>query len=345
MTEENAVSDVSTTIDLDEVGHHRGHIVLPTSTNISAWRNEQIPIVAVGDPGTGPRVVIFGGTHGDEYEGQIAVNEFVQTIRPDEVIGQIIAVPCLSVPAAAAGTRLWPDGVNMNRAFPGDPEGSPAHRLAHFVTTQLFSRSTHVYDLHSGGHTSYMYPMSHMRRVDDPVQGREMLAGMLAWNSDIHMLYTNVAGTGLLPDTAANMGKIVVTTELGGSGLILPSTNRLGIHGLRNSLRRMGALIGDVVTREDLGLGPARIASALDERNYVFSPVPGVFESLVAPGEDVTTGQSIARIHSLEEPWKAPEVLEAQASGIVCMIRAIPLTAKGDCIVVFGQEVGADDIW
>jgi predicted deacylase len=339
------MSDVTTTIDLDAVGHQRGHIILPTSTNISAWRNELIPIVAIGDPAAGPRVVIFGGTHGDEYEGQIAVNELVQTVTPDEVIGQIIAVPCLSGPAAAAGTRLWPDGVNMNRAFPGDPEGSPAHRLAHFVTTELFTRSTHVYDLHSGGHTSYMYPMSHMRRVEDPVQGREMLAGMLAWNSDIHMLYTNVAGTGLLPDTAASMDNIVVTTELGGSGLILPSTNRLGIDGLRNSLRRMGALTGEVVTREDLGLPPARIASALDERNYVFSPVRGVFESLVAPGEDVIAGQPIARIHSLEEPWRTPEVLEARAAGIVCMIRAIPLTEKGDCVVVFGQEVRAEDIW
>ena len=339
------MSDVTTTIDLDAVGHQRGHIILPTSTNISAWRNELIPIVAIGDPAAGPRVVIFGGTHGDEYEGQIAVNELVQTVTPDEVIGPIIAVPCLSVPAAAAGTRLWPDGVNMNRAFPGDPEGGPAHRLAHFVTTELFTRSTHVYDLHSGGHTSYMYPMSHMRRVEDPVQGREMLAGMLAWNSDIHMLYTNVAGTGLLPDTAASMDKIVVTTELGGSGLILPSTNRLGIDGLRNSLRRMGALTGEVVTREDMGLPPARIASALDERNYVFSPVRGVFESLVAPGEDVVAGQPIARIHSLEEPWRTPEVLEARAAGIVCMIRAIPLTEKGDCVVVFGQEVRAEDIW
>lgn len=339
------MSDVTTTIDLDAAGHQRGHILVPTSTNSSAWRNEQIPIVTVGDPSAGPRVVIFGGTHGDEYEGQIAVNALVQGIAEEEVIGQIIAVPCLSVPAAAAGTRLWPDGVNMNRAFPGDPEGSPAHRLAHFVTTQLFERATHVYDLHSGGHTSYMYPMSHMRRVEDPVQGREMLAGMLAWNSDIHMLYTNVAGTGLLPDTAASMGRIVVTTELGGSGLILPSTNRLGIEGLRNSLRRMGALAGEVVTREELGLPPARIASALDTRNYAFAPRAGVFESLVSPGEDVSSGQPIARIHSMEAPWEAPTVLEAEASGIVCMVRAIPLTVKGDCVVVFGEEIAPDAIW
>lgn len=69
-------------------------------------------------------------------------------------------------------------GTNMNRVFPGDPEGTPAQRLAFFLLNELSTRADVVYDLHSEGRTTHMYPMSHMRRVDDPEQGRQMLAAM-----------------------------------------------------------------------------------------------------------------------------------------------------------------------
>ncbi len=47
---------------------------------------------------------------------------------------------------------------------------------------------------------------------------------MLAWNSDFHFLYIDVAGHGLLPVEAESQGKIVVTTELGGGGHVSART-------------------------------------------------------------------------------------------------------------------------
>ncbi|MDH3305969.1 MAG: succinylglutamate desuccinylase/aspartoacylase family protein [Acidimicrobiia bacterium] len=339
------MSDVSCNLDLDEPGHHTGYIQVPSTTDTSGWRNELIPIVTFGSPDRGRRVLVLAGTHGDEHEGQFAAHRLLREVRDDEVDGQLIIVPYLSGPAVKIGRRHWPDGSNMNRVFPGDPQGSPAGRLANFLTKELFTRSDVVYDLHSGGRTTHVYPMSHMRRVDDPEQGRAMLAAMKAWNSDFHMLYINVAGTGLLPDTAADMGKLVVTTELGGGGYIPPVLNSFAIDGLKNSLRQVGVLAGAVVDRSDLGLPPAKILSALDPANYMFAPASGLVQLAVAAGDEVSAGDLVAEIHSTERPWAPAVELRAPNAGIVCATRAITVTEQGDMVVVLGQVIDEGDIW
>lgn len=339
------MSDVSCSIDLDAPGRQQGYIHVPSSTDESGWRNELIPIVSCGSPAAGPRVLVIAGTHGDEHEGQFAPLQLLRELDDDDVTGQLIVVPFLSVPAVKIGRRHWPDGINMNRVFPGDPHGSPPYRLANFLTTELFPRVETVYDLHSGGRTTTMIPMSHMRRVDDPEQGRAMLAAMKSWNSDFHMLYINVAGTGLLPDTAADMGKLVVTTELGGGGYIAPATNRFALDGLRNSLRHVGVLAGEPVDRAALGLPPAKILSALDPSNYLFAPTSGLMELVVGAGDEVDAGDVVARIHSVEEPWAAAVEVRTPNAGYVCATRAITVTTHGDMLATIGQLVDEDDIW
>lgn len=339
------MSDVSCSIDLDATGRHTGYLHVPSSTDESGWRNELIPILTCGSPDAGPRVLVIAGTHGDEHEGQFAALQLLRDVHEDEVTGQFIVIPYLSMPAVRIGRRHWPDGANMNRAFPGHPKGPPPQRLAHFLTTELFTRSDVVYDLHSGGRTTHMFPMSHMRRVDDPQLGRAMLGAMKAWNSDFHMLYINVAGTGLLPDTASDMGKLVVTTELGGGGYIPPSTNTFAIEGLRNSLRHVGVLAGEAVDRAGLGLPPAKILSALDPNNYLFAPVSGLTQMEVAAGDEVHAGDLLARIHSLEQPWMPAIEVRTPNAGHICATRAISVTSHGDMIATVGQVVAEDDIW
>ena len=133
-----------------------------------------------------------------------------------QVTGRVIVIPCLSPAASKAGTRLWPSGANFNRSFPGSPTGPANEQLADYLTRVLFPMADAVIDIHTGGNSAYFIPCSHMHVVDDPAQRQAMLAGMLAWNTDHHFLYIDIAGSGLLPVEAEDQGKIVVTTELGG---------------------------------------------------------------------------------------------------------------------------------
>src|SRR5262245_47956957 len=86
-----------------------------------------LPLVIVRN-GRGPTVLTAGGTHGDEFEGQITVSNLCRDIAPENVQGTLILPPLHNVLACKAGTRLTPDdGSDLNRLY-GGPEGDgPAH--------------------------------------------------------------------------------------------------------------------------------------------------------------------------------------------------------------------------
>jgi predicted deacylase len=328
------------TIVLTAPGLQVGRLEIPKSTNTGGWAHQFIPIASICS-GDGPTALVLGGSHGDEYEGQVAGLKLLRDLAPEQVKGRVIVIPCLSPDASRAGTRLWPNGVNFNRSFPGRIDGPANEQLAHFVSTVLMPPAAYVIDMHSGGRTAQVIPCSHMHVVDDAAQRKAMLDGMLAWNSDFHYLYVDVAGHGLLPVEAERQGKIVVTTELGGGGLVTPAVHRLTERGLANVLRHAGALEGEVETRASLGLPDAVILDGRDLRNYVFAPSSGIFETLVDTGEAVTAGQAVGRIYSLEHPERAPETIEAPLDGVVVAVRAISWTEQGDNVYALGQPIEA----
>ena len=328
---------VECTVDLAAEGRQVGRLEIPKSTNTGGWAHEFIPIASLAN-GNGPTALVLGGNHGDEYEGQVACLRLLRELRPEQVRGRVIVIPCLSPAASRANTRLWPNGVNFNRSFPGRRDGAANEQLADFLSTVLFPVADYVVDMHSGGNTARFIPCSHMHVVDDPAQRKAMLDGMLAWNSDYHYLYIDIAGHGLLPVEAERQGKIVVTTELGGGGHVAASTHRLAWDGLTNVLRHAAILEGDVVHREQ----PAVILDGRDPANYVFAPCSGIFETLVDPTDPVVAGQLVARIHSLEFPDREPEPVHAPLDAVTACVRAPSRCEQGDSILVFGQPIDAE---
>jgi N-alpha-acetyl-L-2,4-diaminobutyrate deacetylase len=324
------------TVDLERAGRQVGRVELPRSTNSAGWAATHVPIACVAN-GDGPTVLVLGGNHGDEYEGQVAGLKLLRELRPERVAGRVIVLPVLSVEASRAGTRLWPSGANFNRSFPGRPDGPANEQLADFLTRTLFPLADVVVDIHSGGRSAHFLPCSHMHVVDEPEQRRAMLHGMLAWNTDWHFLYIDVAGTGLLPVEAERQGKVVVTTELGGGGHVPAAIHRLAERGLANVLRHFGVLEGEAETRASLGLPEATILDGTDPESYLFAPESGLLEILVDPGDAVEAGQPVCRLHFVERPEREPEVVVAPRAGIVACVRAIPMTRQGDNVVVVGQ--------
>lgn len=336
-------SAVRLDLDLAAPGKHFGRIAIPFSTNVSAWGELRLPTVVI-NRGDGPTVLLLGGNHGDEYEGQLLLLRLVEQIDAADVTGRVIVVPGLSPAASAAGSRLWPDGSNFNRSFPGSPEGSVAEQLADFLTRQLFPACDVVCDLHSGGRSLLFAPMAAVHLVDDLAQRREMLELSLSWMTDLCLVHGNAGFSGLLPDQAESMGKLVSTTELGGGGTTTAETLSIGERGLHNMLRQVGVLNGEVRTRASLGLAPTRFVRALGGSDYLRADEPGLFEPLVAPGDPVTPGQLVGRIRFLEHPDRAPLDVRAETMGFVVAVRSLPRTDIGDCFVVVGQEVRREEV-
>jgi len=329
---------VACTIDLTAPGKQVGRLQYPKITNTGGWAFSFVPIATIAN-GDGPTVLVSGGNHGDEYEGQVAAMRLVQEIDPASVSGRIIVIPVISKAASKANTRMWPSGANFNRSFPGRPDGPPNEQLADYFTRVLFPMADVVIDMHSGGRSAWFLPCSHMHVVDDPAQRNAMLEGMEAWNSDWHFLYIDINGHGLLPVEAENQGKLVITTELGGGGRVPAPVHRLAWSGLRNVLRHVGVLEGEVQTRASLGLPPAVILDGRNPATIVVSPEDGLFEALLEPGDPVSDGQTVGRLWFIDRPERPPVEIEAPLDGYVVVTKAIPPTEQGDCVFVLGQPI------
>lgn len=337
------------TIDLAGPGRQAGYLSLPAKAG-TADEELRVPIVSIAN-GTGPTVLVSGGNHGDEYEGQIAALRLIRDIEPAMVSGRIIVVPVISMDASRAGTRLWPSGANFNRSFPGNPDGSPIERLAHVFSSMLFPMSDVVIDMHSAGSVGWITPCSHMCVPRDPTQRKAMLEAMEAWNSDFHFFYTSDGN--YLPNEAERQGKIVVTTELGGSTRVPVAVQEMAWSGLTNVLRHVGVLDGPVVTRASLGLPPATLVDCRfdDGRiglvgsglfDNILAPATGIFEVLVEPGTAVAEGQTIGRIWSRDDAARRPVDLPSPMTGYLMGLRTRPAVEEGQSLALIGRPIAHD---
>jgi predicted deacylase len=335
---------IHTSLDFDRPGKQQGFLQVPYSHNLGGWANVMIPVTVIAN-GEGPTVLVMGGNHGDEYQGQIAAMKLAREVTPDQVAGRLILIPSLNFPAALAATRLSPiDGMNLNRAFPGEAEGAVTSQIAHYLTHVLFPLSDVIIDIHSGGRSMEFVPCAHMHLVADRGQRARMFAAMMAWGTDFAFLYADIAGTGLLPVEAENQGKLVVTTELGGGEGIPASVHRIAQGGLRNVLIHVGLLKGVEQTRASLGKPATILTQALNREDYLLAPESGVFEICIDLGAPVKRGDIVGFIHHLERPDRAPETILAQSDGYLITMRAPCLTRQGDCVAVIAKPVTEDEV-
>lgn len=332
-------SPLFSTVDFDRPGKQLGHLCVPYSHNLGGWANLLLPVGVLAN-GPGRTALVMAGNHGDEYPGPIAILKLMRQLRPEHVRGRVILLPALNVPAVKAATRLSPlDGKNLNRCFPGRPEGTVTEQVAHYLTTVLFPLADVVIDIHTGGRSTDFYPCAHMHLVPNLEQRRQMMAGTLAWNTDFAFLYTDVAGTGLLPVEAEGQGKIVITTEMGGGEPIPAAVHRLTQEGLRNVLVHFGVLTGEKRTRQQMGLGPTRWVQALDRDDYRLAPESGLYENLVDLGVAVAAGQPVGQVHFLERPDREPAPVVANAAGVLIATRGPTLVGQGDCVACIAHDV------
>jgi predicted deacylase len=340
-----AEASLRCTVDLDQSGKQVGTLWVPDSrNNLSAWGSIAVPIGCIKN-GNGPTVLVLAGNHGDEYESQLALFGLLAEIEPSQVTGRLIVIPSLTTPGAAAGTRLWPDGTNFNRAFPGKPDGTAPDQLAYHLTSVLFPMADVICDFHTGGRSLAFQPMATLHLVDEPKQRQRMVDAAVAMGTGWVLAYIDVNGGGLLPTQAESLGKTVVTAELGGGGLVTAKAVAQTRGWIRNVLRDCGVLedepeAGDAPRQEMR----TRVLRSTTPEDYVLAPVAGLYEPLIDLGAEVTAGSVLGRIHSLENISRPAEPVLAKSSGILAAIRAITTTDAGDCVALVGQESNVEDL-
>ena len=94
----------SDNVDLESSGRRDYWVALG---HTSVWSSHLIPLTVIVGPQarTGQGLVAFGGNHGNEYEGPVALKHLLREIRTEDVLGRLVLVPVLNVAAFHVGQR------------------------------------------------------------------------------------------------------------------------------------------------------------------------------------------------------------------------------------------------
>ncbi|MCB1376937.1 MAG: N(2)-acetyl-L-2,4-diaminobutanoate deacetylase DoeB [Alphaproteobacteria bacterium] len=329
---------ITATIDFEKDGVQHGFMKLPYSRDDSAWGSIMIPIT-VANNGNGPTALLTGANHGEEYEGPVALMELAHTIDAAQLAGRVIIVPAMNYPAFRAATRTSPiDRGNMNRSFPGRPDGTVTEKIADYFQRTLVPMADVVIDIHAGGKTLDFIPYAAVHRLPDADHEARCVAAMKAFSAPYSMMMLEIDTVGMYDDAVEAMGKIFVTTELGGGGSSTARSNAIAKRGIRNVLVHAGILKGEIKQ------APTVMLDMPSDDCFTFAEHDGLFEICTDLAANVKKGDVIAKVWPAERTGANPALYHAKIDGLVTARHFPGLIKMGDCMMVLATNLEASGV-
>jgi predicted deacylase len=301
-----------------------------------------LPLVIVRN-GAGPAVLVAGGTHGDEFEGQITVANLCREIEVPDVHGTLILLPLHNLTACRAGTRLTPkDNSDLNRLYGRPGGGGPAHAIARFVETRLLPDIDWVVDLHSGGSNHEFVLSSNLQARMGSAEFDSMLDPLLAFDAPYAIVFDELAATADMPHTgtleglARSLGKKAISSELGGAGRVTPASLAVAAHGLRSLLSHIGAVPWAGATRPEQNRSQLLFLGYPE--HYVRIALAGRFAPVAELGRKVRKGDVLGTVAPLDDPLAPPEPIISSANGIVVALASHGLQRAGANVFFIAEE-------
>ncbi|WP_439651710.1 N(2)-acetyl-L-2,4-diaminobutanoate deacetylase DoeB [Microvirga puerhi] len=321
-------SPIAATVDFEVDGVQHGHLRLPYSRDDSAWGSVMVPITVV-KRGEGPTALLTGGNHGDEYEGPVALFDLARTLKAEDVHGRVVIVPAMNYPAFRAGTRTSPiDRGNLNRSFPGRPDGTVTEKIADYFQRTLLPLADIVLDFHSGGRTLDFLPYAAAHQLPDKTQEKRCFDAVVAFAAPYSMKMVEIDSVGMYDSAAEEMGKVFVTTELSGGGTSTAFTAGIAKRGVMNVLKHAGIVSGTPET------APTRWLDMPSDDCFSFAEDDGLIEPCIDLGAPVRAGDIIARIHPIGRTGLPPAEYRAKLDGVLAARHFPGLVKMGDCLSV-----------
>jgi predicted deacylase len=331
---------VNTDIDFERDGKQVSVLRLPYSQHSAAWGIIPIPIAVIRN-GEGPTVVLTAGNHGDEYEGQIALNWLLREVTPEDVQGRVIILPAMNFPAAMAGKRVSPfDGLNLNRSFPGDPEGSPTQQIAHYIGSIILPLADAAIDLHSGGYSMDAVPAMIMYRAKSKATMDKMVAAAGVFDFSLAVVMDDLGERRTIDALCRELGIVKLGTELAGLATVSYDVLRKVRSGLRRFLHHVGVVApgSRLILEPEPGKKPdsaeMRIVEITGPESYVYAVGNAVFEPNFALGAEVNEGEIAGWLHCIDDIQRDPHPLRFTTSGIAFCKRGPGRVMPGDAVAV-----------
>jgi predicted deacylase len=221
-----------------EVGPGRERLAIPVSHLASGYALS-LPVLVIHGRRAGPRVGVSAMIHGDEIEGLLIVRELWRTITPEALSGSLWLMPVANPLAMEAMSRNTPiDMLDMNRQFPGQPDGWLSEQQAHAMTAGFISEVDCLIDIHAGGTFPWV---DYCYIVNAEPFSRAFLSALLYKPTQMY------PGTTAAAATARGIPTAVI--EIGGGYRDQDQHVANGVRGVMNMMRQAGALDGEVEVR------------------------------------------------------------------------------------------------
>ena len=109
----------------------------------------------------GKTLVVTAGVHGCEYVGIETLNRLKRELEPAALSGRVILLPLVNPEGFYQGSKqtIPADGKNLNRMFPGKPDGTFSSQLARALEETLYPEADFLMDLHGGDVNEALTPL------------------------------------------------------------------------------------------------------------------------------------------------------------------------------------------
>ncbi len=327
-------SRIVCSIDLNAPGKQQGELLLRYSDNNQPLGYYPIPIISITG-GDGPTALLIAGVHGDEFEGPTALMRLVNQLSSNEVKGRIIILPCVNQPAIAESSRVsLVDGINMNRAFPGDADGTPTQMLAHYVETVLMPLADLAIDIHTGGKASIFTSCTLVSRTSDQGLFNKNMALAKAFGLPLIWLLGEFNDDRSVNSAALRNQVPMIAAELGGGGGNDPDQVNIAENGVRQCLSWAG-ILGDELNSAQ----QPRLVEINSSFENLYAPLSGLFDRRFKAGDEVGQGQLAGLIYPSESCASEPVKLDFPRSGLVLAHGNWGNVKHGDMLAMVASNV------
>ena len=295
----------------------------------------EIPVTTIRGSQPGPTVAFVAGNHGYEYPPILATQRLRQQIDPKRLRGTVILVHIANVPSFLGRTIYFSpvDQKNLNRVYPGKPDGTVSERIAHAITEQVIAKADYVLDLHAGDGNEDLRPYVYQAITGEAAMDAKIEGLARAFGIDHIVLDRNrpkdPAASLYCSTTAITRGKPAITVESGYLGNSDEASVARVVEGARRVLAHL--------KMTDEKFPPVARFQVFGRTEVVTAPATGVLEWLVKQDQTVTAGHVLARIRDYF--GQVQSEVKAPFAGKVLYIVATPPMVKGQPVAFLGEPV------
>ena len=274
-----------------------------------------IPLRVIRGAEPGPKLFVTAAIHGDEINGTGIIHDFFFNEHVVLQRGTLILAPVVNVFGFETHERYLPDRRDLNRSFPGSPNGSLASRIAHTLMQELVHQCDFGIDLHTAAVQRTNFPNI---RADLTNPRARRLASAFGC-----MLTVDGKGPlGSFRREATRSGCPTIILEAGEPWKVEPAVLQIGIRGIRNVLAELG-MVDEAPEKP-----PFQVK--IRKSSWVRAAVGGILKFHVSPGDFVEAGQAVATNYSIMGVEQS--VLTSDGHGIVLGMTTMPAVKPGEPI-------------